>query len=393
MAPNRTPPQAAWILLLVVMVPQLGLTLANPSNTAIAGELGTSVAAVEATLTVYMVGYAVSVFVSGTLADRFDATRLQAVGLGLFAAGCVLAALAPTVAFLGFSRFLQALGGTSTTVLCRIIVQRRYPADRRISVLTSMSMVISLTPSLSPLVGGLAAQVLDWRALFLVLAVFAVALVPLMLMLGGAGADNPRLPSPRQFSAVIGQALTNGSFRWYAGAISLVWMTYFGFVSSSTTILQYLMRQSPVAYGALMAVPALGYLSGGMLVKRSSDASRAVVRGLGLGAVGVAGALVLAALGVTQRPVPVVVAMAVTFIGVGATIPFTQAGLLGLELDYPGVAVGLFFFIQMAGGAAFSALVRMLGLATFPAYLAVILIPQIVVTVMVLGGRAATKPK
>ena len=57
MAPNRTPPQAAWILLLVVMVPQLGLTLANPSNTAIAGELGTSVAAVEATLTVYMVGY------------------------------------------------------------------------------------------------------------------------------------------------------------------------------------------------------------------------------------------------------------------------------------------------------------------------------------------------
>ena len=61
MAPNRTPPQAAWILLLVVMVPQLGLTLANPSNTAIAGELGTSVAAVEATLTVYMIGYAVSV--------------------------------------------------------------------------------------------------------------------------------------------------------------------------------------------------------------------------------------------------------------------------------------------------------------------------------------------
>ncbi|MDK6260533.1 MFS transporter [Corynebacterium frankenforstense] len=178
MAPNRTPPQAAWILLLVVMVPQLGLTLANPSNTAIAGELGTSVAAVEATLTVYMVGYAVSMFVSGTLADRFDATRLQAVGLGLFAAGFVLAALAPTVAFLGFSRFLQALGGTSTTVLCRIIVQRRYPANRRISLLTSMSMVISLTPSLSPLVGGLAAQVLDWRALFLVLAVFAVALVP-----------------------------------------------------------------------------------------------------------------------------------------------------------------------------------------------------------------------
>ncbi|WP_448854716.1 MFS transporter [Corynebacterium frankenforstense] len=393
MASNRKPPKAAWILLLVVMVPQLGLTLANPSNTAIAGELDTSVAAVEATLTAYMVGYAVSMFVSGTLADRFDATRLQAVGLGLFAAGCVFAALAPTVAFLGVSRFLQALGGTSTTVLCRIIVQRRYPADRRISVLTTMSMVISLTPSLSPLVGGLAAQVLDWRALFLVLAVFAVAMVPLILALGGAVADNPRLPSPRQFAGALRQALTNARFRWYVGAISLVWMTYFGFVSSSTTILQDLMGQSAVAYGALMAVPALGYLSGSMLVKRASDASRAVVHGLGLGLVGVAGALALAALGVTGRPVPVVAAMAVTFIGVGATIPFTQAGLLGLELDYPGVAAGLFFFIQMAGGAGFSALVRALSLTTVPAFLAVIVIPQIIVTVMVFGGRVAATPK
>ncbi|APT88859.1 hypothetical protein CFRA_05950 [Corynebacterium frankenforstense DSM 45800] len=402
MAPNRTPPRAAWILLLVVMVPQLGLTLANPSNTAIAGELGTSVAAVEATLTVYMVGYAVSMFVSGTLADRFDATRLQALGLGLFAVGCVLAAFAPTVAFLGLSRFLQALGGTSTTVLCRIIVQRRYPADRRISVLTSMSMVISLTPSLSPLVGGLATRVLDWRALFLVLAVFAVALVPLILLLGGAVADNPRLPTPRRFAGALGQALSSASFRWYASAISLVWMTYFGFVSSSTTILQDLLGQPPVAYGALMAVPALGYLSGSMLVKRASDASRAVVRGLGLGVVGVAGALLLAVLGAfgmfgmfgaTERPVFVVAAMAVTFIGVGATIPFTQAGLLGLELDYPGVAAGLFFFIQMAGGAAFSALVRALSLTTVPAFLVVLVIPQIVVTVMVLGGRAAATPK
>ena len=90
---REKPGSTTWILLAIVMVPQLGLTLVNPSNAAIAQDVGTQISTVEGTLTVYMVGYALSMFASGTLADRFDASRLQSAGLGLFTLGSVVARL------------------------------------------------------------------------------------------------------------------------------------------------------------------------------------------------------------------------------------------------------------------------------------------------------------
>jgi len=74
--------------------------------------------------------------------------------------------------------------------------------------------------------------------------------------------------------------------------------------------------------------------------------------------------------------------MSLTFVGVGATIPYTQAGLLDLDLPYPGVGAGLFFFLQMACGAAYGAFINTLHLSSVPAFLIVIIIPQVVVAAM-----------
>ncbi|MBC3186915.1 MFS transporter [Corynebacterium sp. zg-331] len=269
---NRT-----WILLLIVMAPQLGLSLINPANSAIAADLGAPLDRVEATLTAYMAGYALSMVASGTLADRFDARRLQSLGLALFALGGLLAALAPNLAALGAGRFLQALGGTSATVLCRIIVQRHYPASARVGVLASMSMVISLTPAMSPLAGGVLSQFAPWRTLFLLTAAFALALIPTIeLTLHPAPPEHPALPSPGEVGRALSQALHDRGFRWYACHICLVWMTYFGFIQSSSSLLQHHLGQSALAYGALMAVPALGYLAGSVMVKRAASVDSAV---------------------------------------------------------------------------------------------------------------------
>ena len=394
-----------WILLLIVAVPQLGLTLINPSNATIAAEFGVPITTVELTLTVYMLGYASSTYVAGTLADRFDAARLQALGLLLFALASVAAAVAPSILVLGIARFIQAFGGTSATVLCRIIVARRYPAHSRISVLASLSMVVSLTPSLSPLVGGVLAMVLPWRALFIILAVFSLALVPVTWwLLGQARPENPALPTISQGMAAIRAALADRGFRYHLTGISLVWMTYFGFISVSSTIMQYHFGQGPVAYGLLMTVPALGYVGGSLVLKRSHDVEQTVVTSVVIGALGMVGTALLAGLftalniGMTVdsssgkavavaastaaewygAPLAIVVVLSVTFFGVGATIPYNHAGLLDVRVPFPGVAAGLFFFLQMAAGAGTGWVLGAFVLPTVPALLLALLIPYAV---------------
>ncbi|MGV0342563.1 MFS transporter [Corynebacterium mastitidis] len=371
---NRT-----WILLLIVMAPQLGLSLVNPANSTIAADLGAPLARVEATLTAYMAGYALSMFASGTLADRFDARRLQSLGLALFALGGLLAAVAPSVAVLGAGRFLQALGGTSATVLCRIIVQRHYPASARVGVLASMSMVISLTPALSPLAGGVLSQFAPWRALFLLTAAFALTLIPAIeLALRPAPPERPALPSPGEVGRAPAQALRHRGFRWYACCICLVWMTYFGFIQSSSTLLQHHLGQSALSYGALMAVPALGYLAGSVMVKRAASVGAAVARAVRLGAAGLAATIGAAYL--LPPPLALVLCLALAFVGVGAVIPYAQAGLLGLDVEYAGLTAGFFFFLQMASGALYSALLGALHPGTATALLWAVVLPQGVLT-------------
>lgn len=355
--------KAATILLLcAVMTPQLGLTLLNPSTPKLAADLGTTIAAIQLTLSVYMAGYAVSMFVAGVLADRFDARTLQAWGMGIFAAGSVMAALAPNVVVLGIARFAQAVGGTSATVLTRLVIQRRYPADQHMSLLTSLSLVIAITPAVSPFLGAALAGWAPWRALFVVLACVGVLLAALFLVIVPSAPPSTTVaPTPGAVLRGVRQALRLRDFQLAAAMISLAWAGYFLFVEQSAYLLRGLHHLSAMGYGLLLIVPAVGYSTGSLLIRRMSSAKAAFLIGATCCAVG--GVTLIGLAGVpVDSPAAVVVPLAVAFVGVGVVIPRAQATLLALGLASPGVGAGTFFFIQMAVGAAYSALVEALHL-------------------------------
>jgi len=56
------------------------VSLLNPSIPDMAADLGTSVSAIQLTLSGYMAGYAILMSAAGVLADRFDARTLQVWG-------------------------------------------------------------------------------------------------------------------------------------------------------------------------------------------------------------------------------------------------------------------------------------------------------------------------
>ncbi|GIZ96799.1 Bcr/CflA family drug resistance efflux transporter [Tsukamurella sp. TY48] len=383
-AAATTPRRWTTVMLLVaVTAPQLGLSLLNPSIPQMAIDLHTTVAAVQLTLSGYMAGYAVSMFAAGILADRFDARALQALGLLLFAAGGVAAAVAPNVGVLAAARFVQALGGTSATVLCRLVIQRRYPADARMQLLTSLSIVIAATPALSPFLGSALVQVLAWRALFMGLAALGVILAAAFLLLVPASPPaSPVSPTPRAIGRGIGEALGRKGFHRNAVVISLAWMGYFLFIEQSAFVLQELHGASELQYGLLLIVPAVGYIAGSVLIRRASSTVRAVRIGAVGSVLGAAALVILAAIGV-HNPAAVVLPLAVGFLGVGAAIPFSQGGLLELDLKAQGVGAGLFFFVQMASGAVYSVVVEALHLRSSLSVSVAIALPLIVLAITV----------
>ena len=373
------------MLLVAVTAPQLGLSLLNPSTPQMAIDLHTSVSAIQLTLSCYMAGYAVSMFAAGVLADRFDARSLQALGLVLFALGGVLAAAAPTVAVLGVARFVQAVGGTSATVLCRLVIQRRYPTDARMHLLTSLSIVIAATPALSPFFGSALVQVAPWRALFLGLAAVGLVLALAFLRLVPTAApSSPVAPTPRAIGRGVAEAFARKGFHRHAVVISLAWMGYFLFIEQSAFILQGLHGATEIQYGLLLIVPALGYIAGSVVIRRAAGA-RSPVRGCTRGSARGGAARVARAAAGVPTAAAVVLPLAVGFLGVGAAIPFAQAGLLELDLKAQGVGAGLFFFLQMGAGAVYSVVVEALHLRSSVSTSVAIGLPLLALAAVVWG--------
>ncbi|MFF1560689.1 MFS transporter [Streptomyces sp. NPDC058279] len=266
----------------------------------------------------------------------------------------------------------SGLGAGTGTVISRLWVQRQLPERMRLPILTMLPTVIAVAPAASPPLAGLVVQHSSWRVLFAFMVVLGlcVALGVLRLLPAqNARADAGRpAPAPPWLSAAglvqaYRRVLAHRGFRVFAAAISLAWCTYFTFTAYSSEVIQVELGASPTHFGLLYALVILGYVGGSSAAKRigASRSLEVIARTASL--VAAAAALLMPA-AVHLWPhstLSVVLPMAVCMLGVGAMFATCQAGMMRYDGEHVGAASGLFFFLQMASGACYTALVALQG--------------------------------
>ncbi|WP_153575859.1 MFS transporter, partial [Pseudomonas aeruginosa] len=107
------------------------------------------------------------------LSDRFGRRPVLLAGIALYLFSSLACALADSAGQLVLLRVLQALGGGAASVLARAMVRDLYPLGEAARMLALMHMVTMLAPLAAPLLGGYLMLWAGWRALFVVLALFA----------------------------------------------------------------------------------------------------------------------------------------------------------------------------------------------------------------------------
>ncbi|GIJ00041.1 putative MFS family arabinose efflux permease [Sediminihabitans luteus] len=123
----------------------------------------------------------VGLVLAGPWCDRVGPRAPMLAGLGGFAAGLVVAGLAPTMTTFLAGRTLQGLGGGVFWVAVYVLVGRTWaPAERpRVFALFSAAWIV---PSLvGPALAGLVVEHVGWRWIYLGVAVAMVPLVALVL--------------------------------------------------------------------------------------------------------------------------------------------------------------------------------------------------------------------
>jgi DHA1 family bicyclomycin/chloramphenicol resistance-like MFS transporter len=330
----------------------------------IGDDLDASAASVQLTVTACLLGLASGQVVAGPLSDRLGRRRPLLVGLAGFTVVSLLCALAPTVWALVALRLAQGLCGAAGIVIARAVVRDLHEGVAAARAFALILVVTGLAPILAPVAGAGVLHVTSWRGIFVALA-FVGALIGLATAVG----LSESLPRARRRSDGLGTTLLvfrglfrDRSFVGHGLATGLVFGAMFAYIAGSPFVLQEIYGLSPLGFGLVFGLNALGIVTASVLGSRV--VARAGPRALlVLGLVQACGgaALLLLAILLDLGVVVVCVALFTVVSSVGLVAPNATALALAEHPETAGSASALLGLMQFVVGAAAAPLVGVAG--------------------------------
>jgi DHA1 family bicyclomycin/chloramphenicol resistance-like MFS transporter len=229
-----------------------------------------STADLQLTLTGYLLAFACMSLMHGPLSDAFGRRRVILFALLAFALAALGCALSPSVGWLTSFRVVQGMSAGVGTVVGRAIIRDCFEGAAAARLLALVSMIFSLSPALAPVFGGWVVTLFTWRAIFLTLFAYAVAM--LMLCLRSLPETLPRHARHPFGIGIMAQryvtAFGNRRFRLVALAIALSFAGLFLYVASVPGFLGHELGLPPTEY-AMMFVPIVaGIVLGSLTAER-----------------------------------------------------------------------------------------------------------------------------
>jgi EmrB/QacA subfamily drug resistance transporter len=169
--PRRQPNQktaVTVVFVLAVFMVIMDTSIVNVALPVIGRDLRAAPTAVGAVSIGYLVSLAVTVPASGWAGDRFGGRRVLLGATAAFTAASVLCATAGSFAELVAFRVVQGAAGGMMTPVGMAMMYRVFPPAERARASGVVTATATLAPAAGPLLGGLLAQSLGWRWVFLV---------------------------------------------------------------------------------------------------------------------------------------------------------------------------------------------------------------------------------
>ena len=168
-------------------------TVVNTALPAIARDFNANNSVLQWVVNMYSLILAGFLLVGGAVGDRFGRRKALAVGMVIFGAGAVGAALAENSTTLIVMRGLQGLGAAFALPSTLSIITDVFPRSERAKAIVIWTAIGSMGIAVGPLLGGYLVDEIGWQAVFwLHMPVVALAIFGLKFM--PESSDSRRLP-------------------------------------------------------------------------------------------------------------------------------------------------------------------------------------------------------
>lgn len=166
-------------LSMATFMQMLDSTISNVAIPTISGFLGASTNEGTWVITSFGVANAISIPITGRLAQRVGERRLFLVSVTLFALSSLCCGLSTNLDTLIVFRVVQGLVAGPLIPLSQSLLLRCYPSEKRNIALALWSMMVIIAPICGPIIGGYICENYNWGWIFLLNVPLGIIVVTL----------------------------------------------------------------------------------------------------------------------------------------------------------------------------------------------------------------------
>ena len=241
-----------------------------PAFPVLEDDLNVSATLIQLTLTGTTLGFAIGQLFMGPWSDKVGRRLPLILATSVHVAASIGVALSPDIVWLSAFRVLQGAGAAAGGVVAMAMVRDLFGGKPLVRMLSRLALVNGLAPILAPVIGSQLLLFLDWRGLFVFLALYGIIVVVAVSLF-----IVETLPPARR--AVAGHSTVRDRYRSvfsdrvFVGVAVIGGMSFsglFAYLSASSFLFQEVYNLDPQQYGFLFAVNSLGIVIGVQISSR-----------------------------------------------------------------------------------------------------------------------------
>ncbi len=348
------------LLIAATAVGPLSLNILMPAVPSLGATFGADAGTVQLTLSLFLLGMAVSQLILGPLSDRFGRRPIMLAGLAVTVAASVAALMVSSIGALIVARTVQACGATAGIVVGRAVIRDLYERDRAASMIGWVTMAMIVAPMIAPLIGGALDTAFGWQATFACVALFSAMVLAWAIRALPETRAVATEPGAARLIAETGLLIRTPAFAGYVLCSACNSAMFFAFLGGSPHVVVSMMGRSSAEYGLWFAASALCYMLGNFGAGRWSvryGIETMLRAGVTITVIGAGVGLIWILSAPHGGPHVIFLPQMIVALASGFLLPNAIAGAISVRPQAAGVAAGITGFLQMGLGAAAAQLV------------------------------------
>ncbi|MDG7056140.1 MAG: multidrug effflux MFS transporter [Wolbachia endosymbiont of Meromenopon meropis] len=133
---------------------------------------------VQLTISLNLIGIAISGLIYGPLSDHYGRRPIMLIGMTIFTLASIVCYIVNNITFLILIRFIQGIGAGVTGVVGYAAIRDMYSGSEYSRVISRLNMVVALSPGIAPVLGSyIISSEYSWKFLFFIISLAAIIML------------------------------------------------------------------------------------------------------------------------------------------------------------------------------------------------------------------------